>query len=157
MTAQMSIAPSQTRKSKRVALLGWSGFIVVALTGIFYLPQLVPVAPSISVSYFVGYSNRTGVLLLLFFLVLGGYFCRFIEFRPHDASFNERVPQEKVWLWVGVFTAVWACVFFLARGLQGYSESGFLIDRVKMLAEGGTPYKDFEYPYGAIFLYGPRA
>ncbi len=22
---------------------------------------------------------------------------------------------------------------------------------------GGTPYKDFEYPYGAIFLYGPRA
>ena len=26
-----------------------------------------------------------------------------------------------------------------------------------MLAGGGTPYKDFEYAYGAIFLYGPRA
>ena len=85
MSLQMSIAPSQTRKSERIALLRWSGFIVVALTGMFYLPQLLPVAPSISDSYFVGYSNRAGVLLLLFFLVLGGYFCRFIEFRSHDA------------------------------------------------------------------------
>ncbi len=157
MRLQVSIAPSQSKTSKRIALLRWSGFIVVALTGIFYLPQLVPVAPSISDSYAVGYRNGAGVMLLLFFLVLGGYFCRFIEFRPHDESFNERVPKEKVWLWAGVFSAGWACVFFLARGLQGFSESGYLIDRVKMLAEGGTPYKDFEWAYGPIFLYGPRA
>ena len=157
MRPQMSIAPSQTRKSKRIALLRWSGFIVVALTGVFYLPQLLPVAPSISDSYFVGYSNRAGVLVLLFFLVLGGYFCRFIEFRSHDASFSERVPREKVWLWVGIFSAGWAFVYFLARGLQGFAESIYLIDRLKMLTEGGTPYKDFEYAYGAIFLYGPRA
>jgi hypothetical protein len=157
MRPKVSIAPAQAEKSKRFALLGWSGFILVSLTGIFYLPQLVPVVPSISDSYFVGYSNRTGVILLLFCLILGGYFCRFIEFRSHDASFKDRVPQEKVWLWVGVFSAGWAFVYFLARGLQGFSESGYLIDRVKMLAEGATPYKDFEFAYGPIFLYGPRA
>ena len=49
-----------------------------------------------------------------------------------------------------------SCIF-LARGLQGFGESIYLIDRLKMLTEGGRPYKDFEYAYGAIFLYGPRA
>jgi hypothetical protein len=157
MGPQMSLAPAQTAKPSHLALLLWSGFIAVALAGIFYLPQLLPVPPSISDSYFVGYSNRAGVLLLLFFLVLGGYLCRSIEFRSHDASFSERVPREKVWLWVAIFSAGWVLVYFLAQGLQGFAESVYLIDRLKMLAEGGTPYKDFEYAYGAVFLYGPRA
>lgn len=153
----MSVALSQTRTSNRIALVRWGGFVVLALVSIFYLPQLLPVAPSISDSYFLGYSNRAGVVLLLFFLVLGGYFCRFIEFRSHDASLGERVSREKVWLWLGLFCAGWAFVYFLARGLQGFAESVYLIDRLKMLTEGGTPYNDFEYAYGPIFLYGPRA
>ena len=44
----------------------------------------------------------------------------------------------------------------LVHGLQGFGESQYLIDRVKMVAEGGRPYKDFEFVYGASFLYGPR-
>jgi hypothetical protein len=156
MRPQVSVAPSQTRESKRIALVRWSGFIVAALVGIFYIPLFFPVAPSISASYFVGYNNRAGVLLLLFFLVLGGYFCGFIEFRSSDASSSERVPRGKVWLWVGIFSVGWAFVYLLGRGLQGFGESIYLIDRLKMLAEGGTPYKDFEFAYGPIFLYGPR-
>jgi hypothetical protein len=45
--------------------------MLMAHWGNIDLPPLVPVAPSISDSYFVGYSNRAGVMLLLFFLVLG--------------------------------------------------------------------------------------
>ena len=140
---EMITAPSQTRKSEHTALLGWSGFVVVALAGIFYLPQLIPVPPSVSDSYFVGYSNRSGVLLLIFFLLVGGYFCRFIKLRSHDASFSEPVSREKVWLWLGVFGVGWAFVYLLARGLGGFGESGFLIDRIKMLADGGDTLQRF--------------
>jgi hypothetical protein len=42
------------------------------------------------------------------------------------------------------------------RGMQGYAESKYFIDRVKMLAQGGRIYQDFEFAYGALFLYGPR-
>lgn len=47
-------------------------------------------------------------------------------------------------------------MYFLVHGFQGFGESLYLIDRVKMVAECGRPYKDFEFAYGVLFLYGPR-
>jgi hypothetical protein len=58
--------------------------------------------------------------------------------------------------WMGVFAVGWAAMYLLVHGLQGFGESQYLIDRMKMVAEGARPYKDFEFAYGVLFLYGPR-
>ena len=57
---------------------------------------------------------------------------------------------------MAAFAAAGIAMCFLTRGLHGFDESRYLIDRVKQLALGKTPFRDFEFAYGALFLYGPR-
>ena len=59
--------------------------------------------------------------------------------------------------WMAAFAVSWAVMYFLVHGLQGFGESIYMIDRLKLLAEGGRPYRDFEFAYGVLLLYGPRA
>jgi len=41
------------------------------LVAIFYLPTLVPMAPTASPSYVFGYNNRAGVVILLLVVAIG--------------------------------------------------------------------------------------
>ena len=66
--APPSRGPSEVWRSTK---LWFIPYVVIALAAIFYLPRLVPTAPSASDSYIFGYNNRIGILLLLFFVALG--------------------------------------------------------------------------------------
>src|SRR6266702_2860939 len=156
MAKRADLTGPQRQIERRWPLAGWVLFVVVALGSILVLPTLVAVSPSISDSYLFGYSNRTGVLLLFGFLVVGGIFCRTLDIRFRPPLRGNGIPRRVIAKWMGVFAAGWAAMYFLVYGLQGFGESPYLIDRVKMLAEGGRPYKDFEFAYGILFLYGPR-
>jgi hypothetical protein len=158
MNEEITVAPPSHESS-----LGWYRircgiFVIVALLAVFVLPRFVPVSPSISDSYLFGYNNQIGVLLLLGFLMVGAAGSKDpgIKFSPSSNTGNN-IPRKIILLWMAVFTASGAVMYWRVHGLQGLQESEYLIDRVKMLAAGHRPYRDFEFAYGAVFLYGPRA
>jgi hypothetical protein len=142
---------------RRWTIARWTIFAASALTAIFVVPQFVPVTPSISPSYIFGYSNHTGVLLLLGFLVLAGVFSSGLQVEFQRAASPTRIPKQILWIWMAVFAVAGTAMCFLVRGLHGFEESAYLIDRIKMLAMGERPFKDFEFAYGVLFLYCPRA
>ena|GEM_PF-1381321 len=145
------------RENGRLRWMAAAAFVLVGMVSVFVVPQYVPVSPSISDSYFFGYSNRTGVLLLLLCLAVGAFFSRYLRIHFSEAGGETRLPRRVIWLWMAIFAAGWAVMYVLVRGTQGFGESVYLLDRVKMLAAGLRPYRDFEFAYGALFLYGPRA
>lgn len=132
-----------------------AGSSFLGMVAIFYLPQLFPTTPSISDSYLFGYNNRLGTLLLLLLLLAIGYYCPSLQL----TQTRETTPVSRRYLhsWLLIFIAGWGIMFFLTQGLRGFGESAYLIDRVNMLAAGGSPYKGFEFAYGPFFLYAPRA
>jgi hypothetical protein len=138
-------------------MIRWAIFVFVALASILLLPELAPVSPSVSASYIFGYNNRVGVLLLIGFLVCGGVFSKELGVAFLPPSVGKKIPVRLIALWMGIFAAAWAVMYLLVHGLGGFGESLYLIDRVKMLSEGRRPYRDFEFAYGILFLYGPRA
>ena len=135
---------------------GWSVFVASALLAVFLAPQYVAVPPSVSDSYLFGYSNRTGILILVLCLVVGGSFSKQLSLKFREAERGEPIPQRIMGWWMIVFASGGGAMYCAVRGMQGHAESIYFIDRVKMLARGGKIYQDFEFAYGALFLYGPR-
>ncbi len=135
---------------------GWSVFVASALLAVFLVPQYVAVPPSISASYIFGYSNRTGILILVMCLVVGGIFSKQLNFKFREAARGEPIPRRIVGWWMIVFASSGGAMYCAVRGTQGFAESIYFIDRVKMLAQGGEIYQNFEFAYGALFVYGPR-
>jgi hypothetical protein len=162
MTQSRAVAASSQPQSKQLrntnwAIAGWSSFVLAGLASIFFIPRLVSVSPSISSSYLFNYSNRTGILILLGFLVVGGYFSKSLRVHFRAPSVEGKISAPLLAQWMGITAVIWAVMYFLVHGLQGFAESLYMIDRLKMLVEGGRPYRDFEFAYGALLLYGPRA
>jgi len=46
-------------------------------------------------------------------------------------------------------------MYLFAGRHGGFGESFYVIDRAWLLAEGKVPYRDFEFAYGPVMLYGP--
>lgn len=157
MTPVASPEAPVKRDGKWRFIARWAIFAASALTAIFLIPQFVSVPPSISPSYIFGYSNRTAVLLLMGFLVLAGFFSSGLKIEFKQAAPPTPIPKKILWIWMAVFAAAGITMSFLVRGLHGFEESVYLIDRIKMLALGGRPFKGFEFAYGVLFLYCPRA
>ena len=115
-------------------------YILIALTAIFYLPRLVPSAPSASDSYLFGYNNRVGILLLLFFIALGVVLTRGFNLKPTKASSSFR-PLPRWMLVVSLLLVAVGCaaMYLLAGRYHGFGESYYLIDRINLLAQGRAP------------------
>ena len=66
-------------------------------------------------------------------------------------------PFTRSTLWKALAISGFANLFLylMTRRLDGVEESIYLIDRAKLLFEGRVPYREFEFAYGAAFLYGP--
>lgn len=146
--------PLNAHRGRTVAW--WVILSAAALYSVFLVPQWVPVSPSVSGSYLFGYNNRAGVLILLGYLVLAGYFSNTLHIKFLFPASSTRISMRAIAAWMAVYTLGWIVMCLLVHGLHGFLESRYLIERVDTLAEGGKPYKDFEFAYGALFLYVPR-
>ena len=130
-------------------------FLLVALAAIFFLPRLVPTAPSASDSYLFGYNNRVGILLLLFFVALGVVFTRGFNLQSRNTSQPAPLPRWMLPASLVLVALGCAAMYLLAGRYHGFGESYYLIDRIALLDQGRAPYRDFEFVYGPAQLYGP--
>jgi hypothetical protein len=130
--------------------------IALSLVLIFWLPWHIPIQRSVSSSYLFGYSNKAFVGLLLLFVAL-------LAMTRHshivDLPRIDSPPIQRTTLacLLAIVALICSAMYVLTKGLGGYDESRYLIDRIGLLAEGQTPYRSFEFAYGPLFLYGPLA
>ncbi|MDE1160932.1 MAG: hypothetical protein PW792_03180 [Acidobacteriaceae bacterium] len=108
-----------------------------------------------SLSYEFGYSNRAALALvavgILLVLALGP------SLQMQDGQQPAPLSTRTIAL-ASACTALLCLAFYLlTRRVNGYDESIYLIDRIWHVANGQRPYIDFEYAYGAFFLYAPAA
>jgi hypothetical protein len=131
-------------------------YIVCSLAAIFYLPSLVPLHPSVSDSYVFAYNNRVGIALLLLLVAIGSVWTKGLDLQLCTSTDSSQpVPLKSL---LGALVAVLSgCLIMcmLAGRFGGFGESPYFIDRAWLLSQGKIPYVDFEWAYGASFLYGP--
>src|ERR1035437_2519046 len=130
-------------------------YVVCSLIAIFYLPYLVPLPPTASDSYIFGYNNRVGIVLLVLLVTIGS-----VWFRGLNLQFCAGGPSRPVSLKIlvaSLIAVLLGCLtmYAVAGRLGGFGESSYEIDRLWLLSQGKIPYVDFEWPFGASFLYVP--
>ena len=130
-------------------------YTFLAMAIVFWVPYFVPMQPTASPSYHFGYNNRAGIILLAIFLGMGAVWTRGIGFPFLRSGDSKTVPLQV--LFVTLFAVLTGCVamYAFAGRFGGFGESSYEIDRVWMLSQGKIPYIDFEWPFGASFLYVP--
>jgi len=148
----IAAGPSEVWRSTRRWFIP---YVVIALASIFYLPHLVPSAPSASDSYLFGYNNRIGIILLLFFVALGVVLTRGFNLQPQKTCGPSPLPRWMLLVSLLLVALGCAAMYLLAGRYHGFGESYYLIDRIALLDQGRSPYLDFEFVYGPAQLYGP--
>jgi hypothetical protein len=117
--------------TQKAAILTWLA-ATIALFLVFWLPYHVPSQPAVSDSYLFGFSNKAfEVLLLLFVAVLAISERGFALWRPGRAA-SAPIPPRTLFGVLAVVAAICAVMYLLTRGLSGYDESKYLIDRVRL-------------------------
>jgi hypothetical protein len=127
--------------------------LFLLLAAVFFLPYLVPVTPSVSLSYLVGYNNHAAFLLFSGGSVVFAVLCRkrFAE----SISADQRLGLPSLVL--ALFLAIACCAYRLlpvARHQIG-GEALYTLNRIQLLLQGLRPYRDFEFAYGPAHLYIP--
>jgi hypothetical protein len=133
----------------------FSVYVACGLLAIFYLPYKVPLSPSVSPSYIFGYNNQAGVAFLLLFVVVGALWTKGLNLQFQAEGDSQPVPKSTLVVSLVAVLAGCAFMWVIAGWVGGFNESGYAINRVSLLAIGKMPYVDFEFAYGALFLYGP--
>jgi len=146
--------PAEVWRKSRIWFIPYA---LIALAAIFFLPRLVPTAPSASDSYLFGYNNRLGILLLLFFIALGVFLTR--GFNLQSPNTSDPAPLPRWMLPVSLLFVALGCaaMYIVAGRYHGFGESYYLIDRIALLDQGRAPYREIEFVYGPAQLYGPLA
>jgi hypothetical protein len=127
--------------------------LFLLLAAVFSLPYLVPIAPSVSLSYLVGYNNHVAVLLLSLGSVVFAVLCR----KRFGESISANQPLGLPSLVLALFVALACCAYRLLplNGHQIGGEALYTLNRIQMLLQGLRPYRDFEFAYGPAHLYIP--
>ena len=139
--------------------------IYVSLAGLCLLiPWLLPVQEAQSESYALGFSNQGFLACLLVLFIGPAYFHnRFMGgFSPEGSAkgWNETgfdyAASTKSLRSMGII-CFGACATFLlanSRNLAGYGESEYFLLRSALAEAGKVPYRDFEFAYGPLLVYG---
>lgn len=128
---------------------------LIGLALIFYLPYFVPQRPTASDSYLFGFNNRAAVLLLLAFSLGFAIWKKGYGISLLPAGEGSKVPRKVLVICLAIQLAACLVVVFLVGRLGGFAESAYEIDRIGLLTQGKLPYVGFEWPFGALFVYGP--
>lgn len=131
---------------------GWAALAVLAL---LWLPYHVAVVPNFSASYLFGFSNRAGLGIFALFGLGIALFAPAFGIPGGTVRLRHRLQRSTLYWALAITLGVSGTIFFATRTLGGIDESVYLIDRVKLVLEGRVPNRDFEWPYGLLFLYGP--
>ena len=138
-----------TLRSRRSILAA----LFLLLAAVFFLPYLVPVTPSVSLSYVVGYNNRAAFVIFSAGSVLLALLSR--SRFPEAVSADQSLGRPS--LIVALVIALLACAYRLlpfALHKVG-AEAAYALNRIQMLLQGLRPYRDFEFAYGPAHLYIP--
>jgi hypothetical protein len=145
----------RTMKRMRVLSFRFCLFIMAALALVFWLPLRIPMHPSGSISFELGFNNRAALVGFLAVLALGCFSTRGLNMEP-TAGDAVSEPDSQTLLWGLLATAVCCAVMaWVAHFTWGMDESPYLIGRVRTLLLGQRPYQDFEFIYGPLLLYMP--
>ena len=117
-----------------------------------FVPYLVPVAPTISLSYVVGYNNRVALLLFVAAALAFAYLTRGVLARTGN---EQDQPMRRADLLIGLAVVLVALLARHHRMQPPKSEAAYAIDRLQMLVSGVRPYTGFEFVYGPLQLYLP--
>lgn len=130
---------------------------MIASTCIFFrllcwLPYRVPFPRVYSVSYIFGYNNRVATILTGCWVVVVALLAPALPLRAPSGKPLTLSTLKKALALSGLANLA---LYLLTRKLDGVEESIYLIDRAKLAFEGRLPYREFEFAYGVVFLYGP--
>lgn len=132
-----------------------ASYFVVALAAISYLPTLIPGKFVASSSYIFGYNNHAGVALIFIFAAIGALWSQKLGLPFIPRINSTRVRTNVLWLSIAVVGLLSLGMYFLTEKAGYYGESAYLINRIELASHGLRPYRDFEYAYGASFVYLP--
>ena len=127
-------------------------FLLGALAIVWFVPYLVPVTPSIALSYVVGFNNRAAVVLFALAALAFALLTRGVLARVGDEPDQ---PMRLIDLWLGLLVVLAALLARHHHAQLPKAESAYAIDRLQMLAAGVRPYTGFEFVYGPLHLYVP--
>jgi hypothetical protein len=146
--------PARTNLSTGIKIGFWC-YICLSLAAVFYLPGIIPATPVASGSYVFGYNNHAGFLLFVFLTAIGAVWARQFGLRFSAASPSDQIKNRTFFVCMAIALAACAFMYLLTSHIGAFGESAYLINRIELASRGLHPYRDFEYPYGALFIYLP--
>jgi hypothetical protein len=131
---------------------GWQiALALLAIAGaVFGLPYLIPVSPSVSLSYAAGFNNHAAVV----FFILGSLLFAFL-LPPRPNPVAEDRPLTRAPLFWALLVISVLCAVRLKITVPGSTigEAPYFLDRLDHLSRGLLPYRQFEFAYGPLMLY----
>ena len=111
--------------------------LFLLLAAVFSLPYLVPVAPSVSLSYLVGYNNHAAFLLLSLGSVVFAVLCR----KRFAESISANQPLGLPSLLLALLVTLACCAYRLLplAHHQIGGEAAYTLNRIQMLLQGSSP------------------
>ncbi len=128
------------------------------------VPFYIPVSPAFSDSYLFGFNNRAALMLTLALFAVVGFLSwsgrlrlSLVEPQSADSSYPDaRQPSRPALSFALLLATSFSAVFFfLIRSSNGVGEGVYFLDRLGLLAQGLHPYRDFEFAYGPLQIFGP--
>lgn len=157
---EIESAPSVTsahphKHCRRPRRLFLSVYFLTALVAIFWLPYLVPVPRSLSLSYAFGYSNRAGILLILLFTGIAVAWMLRSSVFPEPKSGDSRVSHRTLALTLAGTALILAVAYPLVSSATPVADAAYFINRLQLASIGHRPYIQIEFAYGPLLLYAP--
>jgi len=132
-------------------------FLVAGFSILFTVPYFIPVKPSLSEAYLLGYNTSAGIAILLIFSLAFGVFARGFGLSlptpvpvQRAASFSLRLPVLVSLAVAGACVLLWVCT----RERGGVQEAFyFFIPQYENYRLGQALYRDFDFLYGPLMFY----
>lgn len=130
-------------------------YLALLLLATITLPYLVPVRPSVGLSYVTGFNTTAAVLIFAFGSIAFAFLTRG-NIGEENSSEQDRTLSRISFILGLLYVALLAWTQ-LYNGIPHRfgTESFYNLNRLHMLAKGLRPYRDFEYAYGPLLLYVP--